>query len=162
VLEIVRPVTEILTPQSPQSGASAGEGQAPSAVGTSELPPAPAGTAGRRPGSAEPAERGRVATPGIQPPASGLPDWIGQTATPSAAQHAGSEGSAAAPPVQPRDAGPIGSSAAAGGPGSAFFTGFAVVALLGALAAPALGKRQKLRPEPLRLLLFVSPPERPG
>jgi hypothetical protein len=161
-LEVVRPVTEILTPHGPQAGASAdGARDVPGAVGASALPPAPPGTTERPSRQAKPPALERTGVPGVQPGAPGPAAWSGATSAPSASQQIGS-GSSAAPPARPRDAVPVGSSSAAGGSGSAFFTGFAAVALLVALAAPGLGRRLKLRPALIRPPLFVSPPERPG
>ena len=160
VLEVVRPVTEILAPQSPQTGASADDGgQAPSAVGASSHPRRP----GRRTGGPSPPTRPHATA--LQPRASSprrracLP---GPGRTPVRRRH-----SRPAPPpplqcalsVTPSPSARPRLPPARRAPSSQDSHSWP---LLVALAAPGLGRRLQLRPELLRPPLFVSPPERPG
>jgi hypothetical protein len=74
------------------------------------------------------------------------------------------DGGTAVPSLSPpmRSTAPSPGSSSAGGASGYAFVGFAVLAGLFALAAPALGRRLKLWPALVRPLAFVSPPERPG
>jgi hypothetical protein len=141
---------------------------APSAHGTNESPAAePAASSGSTSGPgahsgrrAGPASRGRALQPAPLPDA--LPT-AGSFATPSSSEPAAGARAPATqlpPPGETRPAAP----ASAVGAGAGFGGSPAVAALAGlvALALAALLGRLRSRPDLIRPLAFVSPPDRPG
>lgn len=168
---VVASVDELLTPPSSQAAPAPGSG---SQGGSGPSVPSP-GPASPETASPQPtqragetrAKRPRPAAPSSDfsapagPELAARPGVTSPAATPRVGTADGDRhGSSLAPPV--RTAVHSAGTSAAGSSTGLFFAGFAVLAGLFVLAAPALGRRLKLWPALVRPLAFVSPPERPG